>query len=86
VRWRGEIVASRQELRRMAATSCEVAAFLRFSRAPWFREDPQGRFVGDLRFDREPELGFAELDVTRSSRCPSYVPPWIPPRQDLIAN
>ena len=86
VRWRGEIVASRQELRRMTATSCEVAAFLRFSRAPWFTESSQRRFIGDLRFDREPELGFAELDVTRSSRCPAYVPPWTPPRKDLIAD
>ena len=86
VRWRGEIVASREGLRRMAATSCEVAAFLRFARAPWFSENAQRRLVGDLRFDRETELGFAELDVTRSSRCPSYVPPWTPPRQDLIAD
>jgi inner membrane protein len=86
VRWGGEIVASREGLRRMAATSCEVAAFLRFARAPWFSENAQRRFVGDLRFDRETELGFAELDVTRSSRCPSYVPPWTPPRQDLIAD
>ena len=84
--WRGEIVASRQQVRRLTETSCEVAAFLRFARAPWFSDSPQGRLVGDLRFDREPELGFAELDLTRSAGCPSYVPPWTPPRQDLIAE
>jgi inner membrane protein len=85
VRWRGEIVASRESLREFAATSCEVAAFLRFARAPWFSESADGRVVGDLRFDRERELGFAELSVPRSPRCPSYVPPWTPPRSDLIA-
>ena len=86
VRWRGQIVASREALRGLATTSCEVAAFLRFARAPWLSESADGRVVGDLRFDREPELGFAELSVARSPRCPSYVPPWTPPRIDLIAR
>jgi inner membrane protein len=84
IHWHGEVLASRDQLRALASTSCEVAAFLRFARAPWFSlEDPR-KVIGDLRYDRERGLGFAELDLTRSSRCPSYVPPWIPPRRDLI--
>jgi inner membrane protein len=84
LRWHGEIVASRERLRALAATSCEVAALLRFARAPWFRESGERRLIGDLRYDREPELGFAELDLNASSRCPGYVPPWTPPRMDLL--
>jgi inner membrane protein len=80
--WHGEIVASRDRLHALAAASCEVAALLRFARAPWLSEERH--VIGDLRYDREPELGFAELDLAQSSRCPAYVPPWVPPRSDLL--
>ena len=83
LRWRGEIVMDSRELRRRAATNCEVAAFLRFSRAPWFSPHSDA-VIGDLRFDREPELGFAELDLAGPPQCPGYVPPWTPPRNDLL--
>jgi inner membrane protein len=84
LRWRGEIVGSRDRLRALAAESCEVAALMRFARAPWFQESGERRVIGDLRYDREPELGFAELDLAAPTRCPSYVPPWTPPRTDLL--
>jgi inner membrane protein len=84
LQWHGEIVGSRDRLRALAVTSCEVAAFLRFARAPWLGASEGRRVIGDLRFDREAELGFAELDLTRSSPCPAYVPPWVPPRSDLL--
>jgi inner membrane protein len=82
--WRGQIVASRDRLQALAATSCEVAAFMRFARAPWFEESDERRVIGDLRYDREPELGFAELDLAAPSGCPAYVPPWTAPRSDLL--
>ena len=84
LRWRGEIVDSRERLRSLAGSSCEVAALLRFARAPWFTESDARRIVGDLRYDREPELGFAEIDLTRPPGCPAYLPPWTPPRSDLL--
>jgi inner membrane protein len=84
LRWHGEVVDSRERLRSLAGNSCEVAALLRFARAPWFSESDTRRVIGDLRYDREPELGFAELDLTRPPRCPAYVPPWTPPRSDLL--
>jgi inner membrane protein len=80
--WRGEFVASREDLRVLVAHSCEAAAFMRFARAPWFRADDQPT-IGDLRFDREPGRSFAELDLGRG-KCPAYLPPWIPPRNDLL--
>ena len=63
--------------------ACEVAALLRFARAPWF-QDGEPRTAGDLRYDHEPELGFAELALAQPPRCPAYVPPWTPPRADLL--
>lgn len=78
--WRGQIMASRERLRALAASSCAVEALMRFARAPWFTS----RVVGDLRYDREPGLGFAEVDLTRPPRCPAYEPPWVPPRTDLL--
>ena len=83
LRWYGEYAGSRDELRTLAATSCEVAALLRFARAPWFRGG-EPRTAGDLRYDHEPELGFAELVLAQPPRCPAYVPPWTPPRADLL--
>jgi hypothetical protein len=38
---------------------------------------------GDLRYDRERELGFAEIE-TQSGGCPEFVPGWTPPRADLL--
>jgi inner membrane protein len=84
LRWHGELVESRERLRRIVEDSCEAAALLRFARAPWYAKGNAGTLVGDLRFDREPGLGFAELDLTSRPRCPAYVPPWVPPRSDIL--
>ena len=84
--WRGQVDGSRDELRALAAASCRVAAFMRFARAPWLDADRDAHLVGDLRFDREPGLGFAELDLRRETDCPAYVPPWVPPRRDLLGR
>ena len=47
---------------------------------------PQGDgwLVGDLRYDREPELGFAEIEVGPATTSARPRPPWVPPRQDLL--
>lgn len=89
--WRGEIRMPRNQIAHLAATDCEAAAFLRFARAPWAIVDEQRSVIGDLRYDREAELGFAEIELDENealgqlARCPSGLPPWTPPRQDLIA-
>jgi len=84
VHWHGEVIASRDLLRSLVATSCEASAFMRFARAPWLSLDDAPSTIGDLRFDRERALGFAELALGGAGRCPSYVPPWLPPRADLL--
>ncbi|MBK8997727.1 MAG: metal-dependent hydrolase [Myxococcales bacterium] len=82
-----EFVAPLAELQRLARESCEVAAYLRFARLPFWVELPgTGLVVGDVRFDREPGLGFAELVAERAPRdCPRFVPPWEPPRSDVLS-
>lgn len=85
VRWRGEIIMPRDQVAQLAASSCEAAAFMRFARMPWILRRDGGSVMGDLRYDREPGLGFAEIELDeKSGGCPSYIPPWIPPRTDLL--
>ena len=39
----------------------------------------------DLRYDRSPGLDFTELEGTiPPSECPRFVPPWLPPRHELL--
>ena len=71
------------------AKRCDVAAYLRWSRAPFFAPilDGDGDFVaGDLRYDRSPDIEFAEARLPRTvERCPRAIPPWRAPRSELLA-
>lgn len=84
---RAEVRVSRTDLHRYAKR-CDVYAFLRFARAPFFVEQLDGKLVvGDLRFDRSPGLEFAELELPAlPAECPKHVAPWIPPRQGLLSK
>lgn len=83
LQWRGEVVLSRSELKDLASEYCQAAGMLRFARAPFFAKHGSSWIVGDLRYDREPQAGFAEFELGKD-RCPSFVPEWIPPRADLL--
>jgi inner membrane protein len=74
----------RDELAQLAATRCEIAAFLRFARAPWAERIKDRWVIGDLRYDREAQLGFSEIELEQREKCPRHVPPWIPPRGELL--
>jgi inner membrane protein len=76
------------ELQALARGNCQAAAVLRFARAPfWRRIDTAAIHIGDLRYARGPDLGFAEVVVpVRPGACPRAVPPWRPPRADLIGT
>jgi inner membrane protein len=86
VRWDGEWSRPVAGLRELWRDDCEARAFLRWARLPfWFREGKSGLFLGDLRYDRSPDLDFAELRGTiPPASCPRHVPPWIPPRHELL--
>ncbi len=86
VRWDGEWSRPVAGLRELWREDCEARAYLRWARLPfWFREGKHGLFLGDLRYDRSPDLDFAELRGTiPPTSCPRLVPPWIPPRHELL--
>jgi inner membrane protein len=85
VLWRSEFRAPLAELRALSKAHCDAAAFLRYARAPfWF--DGAQEVIGDLRFDRGRGLGFAGMALSKSGACPPHVPPWTPPRAELLGG
>lgn len=84
LRWHGEVLTPRHRLVELDATDCRAAAALRFMRAPWLASVEGQTILGDLRYDREPALGFAEIDLDERSGCPIRTPDWLPPRKDLL--
>ncbi|HLV66963.1 MAG TPA: metal-dependent hydrolase [Polyangiaceae bacterium] len=76
------------ELARLAREDCRVHALMRFVRIPFYRLEGDRWVVGDLRYDRDARLDFAELsfDAGSAGQCPPAVPPWRPPREDLLGH
>jgi inner membrane protein len=83
--WYGEIGTSIEGLRSRVAVDCEAAAAMRFIRVPWLAMVGADWVLGDLRYDREKDLGFAEVALhDPPGPCPRLVPDWRPPRADLL--
>jgi inner membrane protein len=82
--WSGQVSTRSDDLRQVAKSNCEAAAAMTFMRAPWIAAVGDTIVLGDLRYDREVELGFAEFELTqRPPGCP-FMPPWQPPRADIL--
>ena len=83
--WHGELTMERSAFAQLVRKHCEAAGLMKFARAPFIVLREGQWIIGDLRFDGEPGLSFAEfaLDENRP-RCPAYVPPWTEPRLDLL--
>lgn len=73
----GIFQAPRSEFEEVAR-ECAGSAFLRFARIPFWLKAKDGWVVGDLRFDRGPELGFAEFALSETA-CPRVEAPWTGP-------
>jgi inner membrane protein len=85
--WTGELGMDTRLLASLGEQYCAVGALLQFARAPWAVPQGDGWVVGDLRFDREPGLGLAEVAVGPSAdECPHLPAPWTPPREDLLTG
>jgi inner membrane protein len=100
IRWLGEFSMARQHLVTLARSYCEAAELLQFARAPFATQIGRGWVIGDLRFDREPQLGMSELALGANPdgrsgparggdpdrrQCRSSVP-WTPPRAELLRD
>jgi inner membrane protein len=88
VRWAGEWNRPLAELRELWRDDCTARAYLRWARLPfWVRSGKDELLLGDLRYDRSSGLDFAELEGTiPPARCPRWVPPWLPPRHELLPS
>jgi inner membrane protein len=84
LRWTGRFSAPLAELSKLARDDCFAAAFLRWSRVPFWSHGADETLIGDLRYDRQRPLEFAELVLPSGERCPRFVPSWTPPREDLL--
>ena len=84
VTWVREFRAPLAELRALARENCVFSALLRFARAPfWAVDEKLGRVAGDVRYDRSAGLDFSDT-VLDGVGCPEDLPPWIPPRAELL--
>jgi inner membrane protein len=75
------------ELATLNRQRCEARALLRFARVPYVTPlaSDQSRVIGDVRYDRHPDLDFSDFRLPpQQQECPRFVPPWIPPRSDLL--
>ena len=86
VRWLGELEIPAEAFTGLTARSCTARAFMQFARAPFIAKLGDAEVIGDLRFDREPGLGFSELAIRARNGPVSCrrTPPWIPPRAELL--
>lgn len=83
--WYGEVGTRLAGLKSRVAMDCEAAAAMRFIRVPWLAAVGADLVLGDLRYDREKGLGFAEVALhDPPGPCPRLVPDWRPPRADLL--
>lgn len=88
VEWDSRWSAPAHDLAVLARDSCPARAALRFMRAPiWRVLDDSTVMLGDARFGGAIGSAFSDVTVPRrSAACPPAVPPWIPPRRDLLGG
>jgi len=86
IKWIDELALDRTALNEWIERDCAAAQFMRFARAPWLASIEDAWIIGDLRFDNEPGLSFAEIELGDRTACLSNVPPWVMPRRDLLVR
>jgi inner membrane protein len=88
VHWDNEWSAPAAELLTLANASCPALAALRFIRVPiWRRIGDSAVVLGDVRYGGGSGGGCSDVWVPRrSTTCPRRVPPWTPPRADLLVR
>jgi inner membrane protein len=72
------------ELRALRDRFCRAEALLRFARVPYWTRLHGAAVLGDMRYDHQAGLDFA--DIMLAGDCRDAVAPWTPPRADLLAE
>jgi len=72
------------ELHALAHDHCDARALLRFARVPYWTHVDGNLVLGDMRYDNGADLDFADLPL--GGACPGSIPPWVPPRTDLLRS
>ena len=86
IRWQTSWSAPAADLVTLARESCVARAALRFIRVPVWADLGDSVALGDKRYGG-PLGGFSSLRIPRrSAACPPGVPPWTPPRADLLGG
>jgi inner membrane protein len=86
IRWDGVYKAPLNEMRELYESDCVANAALRFMRNPYWVLREESRVIGDLRYDMNEGLDFADLDMNQYLSCPKWIPDWVPPRQDILRS
>ena len=94
LQWHWSYTSELKTLRQLAKEDCHFRALLGFVRIPYVTTVDQTRskieqVAGDLRYDRSPTLDFSDMHLEPAAdrakqTCPTWLPPWSPPRADLI--
>jgi inner membrane protein len=86
VHWEGEWSAPVGALATLVRGNCVALAAMRFIRVPiWRTLADSAVLLGDARFGVASGNGFTDVRVPRPpDTCPGAVPPWRPPRADLM--
>ena len=86
VHWEGEWSAPIATLATLARENCVALAALRFIRVPiWRTLADSAVMLGDVRYGGGSGNGFTDVRVPLPpATCPAAVPPWTPPRADLL--
>ncbi|MEO7775642.1 MAG: metal-dependent hydrolase [Steroidobacteraceae bacterium] len=86
VAWLGEFHAPLSVLQEVALRSCEMRELLQFARVPFATRTGTDWIVGDLRYDRETELGLSELRLGVTPAPCRHSAPWRGPRESLLES
>ncbi len=80
IRWQGESRLPRSLWSKYRDRNTTFRRFLSFARFPFIKELPNGNaIIGDLRYDRQPGLGFSEFEVSITENTPVVGGPWNEP-------
>ncbi len=82
LQWDIEFRSNLSELKNISK-NCNGSAFLKFSRAPvWKQTEDHKLLLDDLRFIRDEKPSFSS--VVMQDNCPRFIPDWHAPRSDLL--